>query len=298
MKTRSLVLIVIGVIVLVSLLAVWLYPSLGDFRQANSSWNGINRFSTASGATILRSLDNLPAGSQNTVLISIPAEPLSPESLSTVKSFVASGGTLIIFDHFGFGNDILSSLGLSVRFDRAQLLDTLFCLKNPNLPKITDFSSPLAAAGIKGIILDHPTVLDNVDQNHALAWSSSYSSLDSNDNSVRDAGEPAGPFVVAAAYPVGNGTVDIVSDPGLIINALLGQNDNYAFVRYLTSGTGGQARIMIDGEHFTQTPLDIAKVRMDGARTAVSSPFILAGIVAAIAIGVYLLMLKKGDAVG
>ena len=60
-----------------------------------------------------------------------------------------------------------------------------------------------AASGIKIIAFDHGSALSGVAASQALAWSSSMSFMDTNQNGNLDPGEAQGPFVVAASISRG-----------------------------------------------------------------------------------------------
>ena len=49
MKTGSTLFVVLFVMVAISLLAIWFYPSINDFATSNRVWNGVRNFSGKSG---------------------------------------------------------------------------------------------------------------------------------------------------------------------------------------------------------------------------------------------------------
>jgi len=297
-RTSGVVMIVIGLVLVVSLLAIWFYPSIQDFMASNNMWNGIKDFDNHFNAQTINSLDNLPGQPAHDILIAIPYTPYSASDLSKINKFVNSGGTLLLMDDFGYGNDILASLGIGASFDHNLLLDPLFCYKNEYLPRITDFAPAIKGKGVEAITFDHGTFLDNVDSAHALAWSSVTSFDDVNQNGSWDTSEPMGPFVLAADYPVGQGTVEIVSDPSLIINGMVSQNNNYQFVAALVEGNGKPANLLLDSSHLSKSPLDVSKTGLDEARKVLSNPYVLMGLVALVFVLVPSYALRKGEILG
>jgi hypothetical protein len=281
-RTSSLVLMVIGILLVVSLAAVAFYPSVHDFMASNSMWNGIRDFTSMSGAAPIDNLKDLQADPQKTVLVAIPYLPYNTDDLFRLKGFVESGNTLVLADDFGYGNDVLAYLGIEARFQHHLLLDPLFCYKNQYLPRITEFSPSLQEKNVTAIVFNHGVVLDNVGSSRAIAWSSTASFLDVNDNGSRDAGEPVGPFVVAAEYRLGPGTVKIVSDPSLILNSMVNQNDNYQFINYLAEKNGQPVVLQLDNSHLSQAPLDASKTTLVDFRNRLSNPFVLVGFIAII----------------
>ena len=272
--------LVIVLVVFVSLTSIWLYPSVQAFMASNTMWNGINKFSKEFNAQNIDSTTALPAAPQRDVLIAVPNLEYSPEELIQMKQFVENGGKLIMMDDFGYGNSFLEYAGLMVRFSNVPLLDPLFNYKNEYFPRITDFTANISNSGIKVIAFDHGSALSGVSQSQALAWSSNMSFLDTNQNGNWDNSEPKGPFVVAASYNLGQGTIDLVADPSLIMNAMAGSNDNKAFVNYLINSHGTSEKVLFDRSHVTKSPLDASKIKLNTVRGVLSSPYTLVGIIA------------------
>jgi hypothetical protein len=286
MKTSNLLMIVLAIVVLSSVISVRLYPSVRDFMQGNFLWNGISDFADSVGAQQTDSLTGLPQPPDKSVLIEIPYIEADSADLAGIKNFVEQGGTLIILDDFGYGNTLTQGLGIGARFDHSLLLDPLFCYKTPNLPKITDFSPQIKAAGIEAVGFDNGTVLDLDDPSHATAWSSDQSFLDSNRNGKRDPKEIGGPFPVAAEYAVGKGTVELVADPSVLINTMLEKNDDAKFVNYLIDRAGLGENVFIDRSNLAKSPLDVAKIALDKVVSLFGNPYLLIILVAAVCAGV------------
>ncbi len=295
MRVSSVLLVVVALVLVISLLSIWFYPSIQDFMASNTMWNGIKSFSSEFSAEDIDSLDELPDLPGETVLISIPYLEFSDDELASIKRFVDSGGTLLLMDDYGYGNSVLAYLGVSVRFSNKPLLDPLFSYKNQWLPRITDFSPEIAESGIDAIVLNHATTLFNTTASETIAWSSSSSFLDINENESWDLDEPKGPFPVAVQFRLGKGTVAIASDPSIMINSMVDRDDNYAFIQYLISRNDQEMNIQIDNSHLTEAPLDISKVRLRNGREMLSSPYALVGIMALIFIVVSRYTLGKGE---
>ncbi|MFC2004718.1 DUF4350 domain-containing protein [Chloroflexota bacterium] len=298
MRVSSILFGVVVLILIISLLCIWFYPSVQDFMAGNTMWNGIRNFSSEFGADNIDFLDDLPDLPEESILVAIPYLEYSDEELSKVKRFVDNGGNLLLMDDYGYGNNILEYLGVDVRFTNKPLLDPLFNYKNQSIPRITDFAPEVKESDIDVIMLNHATTLTNVMESAAIAWSSSASFLDINENRVLDQGEPEGPFAVAAEVRLGKGTLSLISDPSIIINTMVGRDDNYDFIRYLTRDKGEQGEILVDSSHLTQAPLDVSKTRLINTREALSSPYALVGITAMIFTVVSRYSLKKGEIIG
>ena len=298
MKVSSILFSVFVLVLVISLLSIWFYPSIQDFMASNTKWNGIYNFSGEFEADNTDSLEALSDSPQNVVLIAIPYQDYTAEELAQIKQFVDAGGSLLLMDDYGYGNNILDYLGVVTRFAASPLLDPLFNFRNQNLPRITDFSSQVKKSKIEVVMFNHATALTGVPESTGIAWSSSASFLDLNENGVLDQGELKGPFAVAAEFRLGQGRLALVSDPSIILNAMVDRDDNYQFMRYLTRDPEGQREIVVDISHLTKDPLDVSKTRLIDTRKALSSPYALVGITALIFVVVSRYTLKKGEFIG
>ena len=296
MRVSSVLFAVAVLIIVISLLCIWFYPSIQDFMASNTMWNGIRNFSSEFSADNIESLGELPDVAEGTALVAIPYLDYNNEELSQLKGFVEDGGTLLLMDDYGYGNSVLAYLGVGVRFTNKPLLDPLFCYKNQWLPRITDLAPRVKESSIDVIVFNHATTLANVEQTDVIAWSSITSFLDINENGAWDEDEPKGPFPVATEVHFAKGTLILVSDPSIMMNSMVGTDDNYNFVKYLTTHhKDEQMAILVDISHLTKTPLDISKTRLTGIREILSTPYPLLGIVALVFVVVSRYTIKKGE---
>jgi len=191
-KPNSILLAVVAVILIISLVCIWFYPSVQDLATANNLWNGIKKTTSELHAETITSLDDLPDVPKDTALIVIPNKDYSDEELARLQQFVEGGGRLVLMDDYGYGNRILAYMGTGINFAAQPLLDPLFCYQNQKMPRTTDFSPRIQEQGISVITLDRATALSNVDASEAMAWSSP-SSLCSTPSSVTRAIRCRGP---------------------------------------------------------------------------------------------------------
>ena len=262
---------------------VWFFPSTGDFRTNNPFWNGLSEFQSSANATVLDSLLNLPANATGAVLVEIPYTPYNATDLVAINQFVNNGGTLLLMDDYGYGNQVLNYTGANMTFSGKPLLDPLFNYRDKYMPRISDFAYPLNGTGY--ISMNWGTALQNVSVVNVLAWSSSFSFLDVNNTGTEVAGDPTGPLPVIAYQDVGKGYVVAVSDPSIIINSMLSVDSNAQLASELTHITGTPTHVYIDQSHLPSQPLDSAKLAISTAYAAVSTP---AGALSLIALAVAL----------
>jgi hypothetical protein len=259
-------------IVLVLSVIVWFYPPTGDFAVDNPFWNGLSSLGNQAKVVPLDSLGDLPSAGKGTSLLMVPYERFTEVELAQVRSYVSSGGTLVLLDDYGFGNQVLGGLGLDMRFTGQPLLDPLFDYRNKWLPKITDFVSTQLSANVSSIVFNHATALIDTSGESVVAYSSSFSFLDVNDNGGWDSGEPSGAFPVVSYDEVGQGYVVAVADPSLLINSMVNLDDNLQFVNNVVSIQGSTPRIFVDQAHLPKASLDEVKATLSAAYGVVASP--------------------------
>ena len=272
MEARKMFLILILLILLCLSAVVWFYPPTGDFEADNPFWNGLSAYSSQAKAKPLDDLTNLPPVSKGTALITVPYEQFSQNELSQLKNYVSNGGTLVVMDDYGYGNQILSSLGLAMKFAGQPLLDPLYDYRNEWLPKITDFTATAVNANVSSIVFNHATCLEDTSNATVLASSSSFSFLDVNENGVFDSGELNGPFPVAAYVKIDQGYLVAVADPSLLINGMLKLDDNSRFINNIVNIQGPTSQIFVDQTHLPKSPLGNSKAFLAAVYEAVAYP--------------------------
>ncbi len=273
MSVRSIIAIAMSVVVTVSMLTIWFYPSIQDFMMTNPFWNGLRDFSNDMEIHQEDSLAEACSIPADTILIEVPYAPYQDSDLIQLDTFIKEGGTLLLADDFGYGNTVLDHLGLETRFSGQPLLDPLLCYKNQWLPRITDFSDDFHEAGITALVLNHGTALLDVSEESCIAWSSESSFLDLDRNGKSGSNDINGPLAVAARYSIGKGTVLGLSDPSILINSMADRDDNRAFIDHILSSHGTGKRITIDTSRLPKAPLDESKQAMTKSRERVSHPY-------------------------
>ena len=272
MEPRKVVPALLLMIVLVSCAIIWFYPPTGDFRVDNPAWNGYSELNKGINAASLASLSDLPSTGDGTALIVVPYEQFTSAELSEVNSYVSSGGTLILMDDYGYGNQVLSSLGLNTKFSGQTLLDPLFDYKNKWFPTITDFADTQANVNVTSISFNHATYLNSTADMTVIAYSSEFSFADVNGNSTWDSGELSGPLPVAAYTKLGQGYVVVISDPSLAINGMINQGNNLELANKTAHIKAGVSQVYIDQSHLPSTALDGAKADLAFVYGLVASP--------------------------
>jgi len=265
----------LGTVVFLTVAAVtvvlWVLPSSTDYSPSNPRWNGLRSVAREHGATGIDSFDALPSGA-NTVLVVIPFLPPTAAEVTRLLGFVAAGGTLVLMDDFGAGNAVLEGLGVETRFAGQPLADGLFNHRSARLPRIIDIVPSPLTAGVELLVLNHATAISPLGSLRAVALSSAVSYLDTNDSGRRDAGEPKGPFPVAAVGRIGGGSLVLVADSSLLLNAMLPLGDNRRLAANIFALGGAHPRVLLDEAHLPRRPLDAAKAGLRAGREIISLP--------------------------
>jgi len=192
--------------------------------------------------------DDLDAEDATAVVLS-PTASYDDASLARVRAFVRAGGTLVVAGDFGTGvgadgsenassvgaNELLAGVGAETRVDGRVLRDERFHGATPAMPVATNVSGSPYTDGVDRVALNYPAVLAPGANASVVVRSSAYGYVDENRNDALDDDETLESRPVAATEPVGDGTVVVVSDPSLFVNAMLDDADNRAFAANLFS---------------------------------------------------------------
>jgi hypothetical protein len=293
---KFLVSLAVALIVILAVM-IWFMPLDDDFRVENTFWNGTSKLNSPQTLIPLEALDSLPVVPEGTTLVLIPYIQLTQSELEDVGRFVDGGGTLVLADDYGHGNQVLSYLGIEARFSGQALLDPLFSYKNERLPRIFNLSPDAVTADIDSLVLNHATCLTDVGSGDVLAMSSSFSYLDLNDNQEWDDGEPAGSMPVISSHVLANGRVILISDPSILINSMGTLDDNYGIITNITGISS--SCVYFDQSHLPYSDLHHTKDLLADIRSVLTTP---AGTLSLVAVLLIIILRplwpRKGDGIG
>ncbi len=277
MNLRRFLLVVTAALIVVLALVVWFLPPSDDFRADNPFWNGLEDMSFNYLAEPIYSLSDLPVIAEGSTLILIPYLDFTPAELEELHRFATQGGTLVLADDYGYGNQVLEYLGLEVRFSGQALLDPFSNYKSKWLPRISRFVPSPVTSDIESLVLNHATCLIDIENDDALALSSVFSFLDLDDNESQDEGEPAGPLPVISQHSLGNGRVILISDPSIFINSMATIEDNYALIQNIAAIS--RSGLLIDQSHLLPSNFSQSKSLLASIRSYFSRPAGAVGLV-------------------
>lgn len=261
---------------------IWFYPPTGNFTVNNPFWNGLSEYSKQAKIVPLSSYSNLPSPPKGTTLIVIPYEQFTDSELAQLKGYVSNGGTLVLMDDYGYGNQVLDGLGVNIRFTGQPLLDPLYNYKNEWLPKITDFTSTPISANVSSIVFNHATSLNQTADATVIAQSSTFSFLDTNNNGTWETNEPTGPLPVAAYEKISQGYVVAIADPSLLINGMINLDNNQQFITNAIDIQSTNPKIFVDQTHMPKTTLDESKEVLAIIYGVVTYPFVTLSVIVVI----------------
>jgi hypothetical protein len=170
-----------------------------------------------------------------TLLIIAPRRNPSPGELEAYRSFLDQGNTIILADDFGTGNRILSGLTsrISISPGPVASLDreyadpySVVAYRSANESPVEDTST---------LLLNEPASLDG---GTPLLRTSTFSWIDENRDRHISNDEMLGIYTVMATEKNGQGTLIVISDPSIFINAMAdagGSGDNRGFITHLAA---------------------------------------------------------------
>jgi len=237
------------------------------FGTYNAAWDGTSDLRTmAEGygtdpVVALNTTMYTEADPNATVAVVLsPDQPYTPTERARLASFVEQGGTVVIAADYGNHTEpLLAAIDAETRFDGAPLRDEREYYRSPAFPLASNVSEAPETAGVDQLTLNHGTSLrTDASRNDTtvLVSSSEFAYLDRDRNGELDQSETLASRPVAVRESVGNGTVYVVSDPSVFINAMLERPGNERFARNLV--TSKQTVVFDYSHHARQPPLMIA----------------------------------------
>ena len=222
-------LIVFGIFLLIMPLAIPIFNTSADFSIFNTNWNGASSFGKAlyeesKIIPIISSFNSISLGDlEGTLLIIGPDMSYSSLEVEEIRRFLEKGGTLVLIDDFGSGNQILEGLNLTARFSKIQFID-IFYSKNANFPQLIRILDPNLGTGVDKLILNVPSAILGAE---GKIYTSKVTLLGNNQRE----------YPIMSEVEYGNGRIVLFSDPSVFINDMFDENEEFIrnFVKYIKS---------------------------------------------------------------
>lgn len=261
--------------------------STAAFGAYNPGWEGTGearRLAEGGGASVTVAEDAAAyerlAPRESVAVVLAPDRRYDDADVDRLRSYVASGGTLVVAGDVGpTTNALLADLGAASRLDGRPLRDAARNYRSAALPVATvvpanradasagspDGEPALATLPEAGtnVTLNHGTAVRPGPQATTVIETSPYAYLDGNEDGELDGAERPGPRAVGVVEPLGDGRVVVLGDPSVFIDVMLDRPGNAATVRGLTSaatgppGSDGGATadsVLFDASHTTAPP--------------------------------------------
>jgi len=275
------IIIVFGISLLIMPITVPVFSTNADFSVFNTKWNGASHF----GKTLYENSEIVPIISpfnsielgekEGTLLILGPDMSYSSLEIEEIKKFLENGGTLVLIDDFGTGNQILSGLNLTARFSKTSFID-VFYSKNYNFPELVRILDPKLGNGVDKLILNVPSVILNA---KGEIYTSKVALLGNNQRE----------YPIMSELRYGNGRIILFSDPSVFINDMFKQNERFIrnFAEYIRSDV-----IYIDEAHHSNfNPYHIGTLVIRRSFDRIKAFYVVLGVT------VFALIIESGLAI-
>ena len=243
----------VSLILILSTAYYW--PVQEEYHPLNREWNGCSKaVNAAPKSTLVFSYSEaLP---EHTLLAIVgPGLDFSQKEAAYVRTFLESGGTVLLADDSGTGNRLLGILAIPARFSSELLDDLLYYSKRPDFPLITDFSASPLTDNVTTVLMNRPSYLrvENSSVVVVMASSSSFSFVVENGGGHSGANETLQSYPVMAAVRIGEGLLVLVSDPSVFVNEMIDLYDNMRLFQNMLRIGGGL--MAFDVAHIARAPL-------------------------------------------
>ncbi|HII67782.1 MAG TPA: DUF4350 domain-containing protein [Thermococcaceae archaeon] len=267
-RAAYIILMAFGIFLLVMPLSIPVFHTTADFSVFNTRWNGASNFGKllyeeTEIMPVITSYNSFGLGEREGVLLILgPDLRYSSLEIDEVKRFLENGGTLVLIDDFGTGNDILKGLNLTARFTSLIPID-VFYSKNYNFPELVRILDPQLSVGVDKLTLNVPSVIVGAE---GSIYTSKVAVIGNNQRQL--------PIMSELEY--GNGSIILFSDPSVFINDMFEKNEPFIrnFVGYIKADV-----VYIDEAHHTSfNPYAVGKVVIRRSLDRIKAFYVILGV--------------------
>lgn len=227
----------VGLILIIAAVILFIHLTTTDteFSRYNQQWNGTSTFFhelEGRGGQMIEDPKELRTKKGSTLLVIAPGRRPSSEEGDAYRAFLASGNTMIVADDFGSGNELLQVIGSSIRFERGNLLSLGREFDVASAPIGYPTSDDGLVTGLSKIVFNHPVAVSGgtpLVNTTYLSW------IDKDGNGLINRSELLNRYTLVAGERLGDGTLVVIGDASLFINAMqsLPDCDNSRFLERL-----------------------------------------------------------------
>ena len=243
-------------VVTLSALVFGAATSAAAFGAFNPSWDGTTDIREVAGdagaetVVVDNTTDYEAYGNGTVAVVLAPNESYTETEIDHVEAFLERGGTLLVADRGGTGNELLAALGIEARVDGNLLRDDRNYYRAPALPRATNVEQHPLTEDVDELTLNYGTAVNPGDST-VLVSSSNVSYLDRSGNGVVDGNERLRSHPVATTENVSAGRVVVVGDASAFINAMAERPGNRQFARNVFSEAD---TVVVDTSHSGGVP--------------------------------------------
>lgn len=240
-------------------LVVTAATSTAAFGPYNPSWDGTSELrqdieSTAGvESELIQDTERYEAHDPNETVAFVvaPDEPYTDADAERLQQFVDRGGTLVVLENFGTsGNAVLETVGADARVDGALLRDEQEYFRGPAMPVATGVENHTLTEDVDRLTLNYASAIEPGEAT-VLVRTSEFAYRDTNRDGQLSDDEQLAARPVATVEPVGDGQVVAIGDPSLVVNAMVDEPDNAAFLGGLYADS---TTVLFDQSHTEELP--------------------------------------------
>lgn len=243
-RVAYVILVIIGIFLLIMPLSVPRFKSDAPYSVLNTGPEGTSRF----GALLYHSGEVIPvlfpysgsglSSKNGTLVVIAPNVDFSNREVEVLRSFISSGGTLLLADDFNGGNSLLAALNVSARLSQEPAVSVTY--SSSSAYPMTRAISPALLRGASYVVFHRPAVILNAQ--NPLAFTSNATLFNG----------AYGAFPIIDEIRYGRGRIILVSDPDIFVNALFKENE--PFLRDLVAYLPGKVFYIDEAHHRDLNP--------------------------------------------
>ena len=247
--------------VLIAAAFAYYLPIQDAYHPLNTDFNGCSQIlQMYQNTTLLTSYDAISSGDPSSLLAIIgPNLEFTTHDSATIRTFLEAGGTVLLADNFGTGNQLLQALGVGVRISGEPIADLYFYTRNPEFPIAYDFSPNSLTSNLTAVVFNRPSYLVGANSSSTILVSSSPFSFIDLDQGHPVANETVGSYPMIAISNVGKGSLIVIADPNIFTNEMIGLFDNALLLRNLMRG---HSHLIFDVVHLRTAVLTAYRIQL------------------------------------
>jgi hypothetical protein len=282
--------LIAGLVLLLAglVLVVHLSSNDAEFSRYNEGWNGTSAFFSSLDRHRVVMVDEPGRLGQYrsgaTLLIIAPRRNPSSGELDAYRSFLDAGNTLVLADDFGTGNRILAGLESRISLSTAPVASIDREYADPYSIVAYRAANESPVQGTASLLLNEPASLDGgtpLLQTSAFSWS------DTDRDRHLGSDEVLGIYTIMAKEKNGGGTLVVIADPSIFINAMADAGEtgeNHRFLQHLAD-TGNP--VLVDQMNSRTRDAGGVGEILHVLRTTVMAEVLAFGILMLLAAGVW-----------